>query len=122
MQFERWEVPLGLKYVTNFVKSILKCSGKVAASSDTFCRCNASEIFEINFLLICSSAVQQFDNDTRQILLDFVFETIHDGFYEELRHNSSFLNEENKFHNWYNGYTTIQFIKPTLRTLFMNIC
>ena len=66
----------------------------------------------LNLDLVKAEEIGEFDNDTRQALLDFAFETIHDGFFEELRHNSSFLNEENKFHNWYNGYTTIQFIKP----------
>ena len=66
----------------------------------------------LNHDLEKADEIGEFDNDTRQALLDFVFETIHDGFFEDIRHNSSFLNEENKFHNWYNGYTTIQFIKP----------
>ena len=66
----------------------------------------------LNHDLAKAEVIGEFDNDTSQVLLDFVFETIHDGFFEEIRHNSSFLNEENKFHNWYNGYTTIQFIKP----------
>ena len=66
----------------------------------------------LNSDLINAGKIGDLDNKTRHDLLDFVFQTIHDGFYEKLEHNSSFLKEENQYFNWYNGYSTIQFTIP----------
>ena len=73
----------------------------------------------LNLDLVNAEKIGELDNKTRNDLLDFVFQTIHDGFFEKLEHNSSFLQEENKYFNWYNGYSSIQFTVPgiTLITL-----
>ena len=66
----------------------------------------------LNTDLINAEKIGDLDNETRHDLLDFVFQTIHDGFFEKLEHNSTFLKEENQYFNWYNGYSTIQFTVP----------
>ena len=43
------------------------------------------------------------DNATRQMILNFAFQTIDDAHHNEIMKNLSKLEEEDRYHNWYHG-------------------
>merc|ERR1712029_958619 len=51
----------------------------------------------------------ELDDETRDELLTFALEAIEDEFYEEVMTNLSKIEGPEKYYNWYNGYTKIEY-------------
>ena len=103
--FKSWSMsPVSISMETLPISELLFPKVTVCPPKNTYTNLNTD--------LINAEKFGDLDNKTRHDLLDFVFQIIHDGFYENLEHNSSFLKEENQYFNWYNGYSTIQFTIP----------
>ena len=51
------------------------------------------------------------DNDTKKELIKTILQTLDFEMYKELRTNMSYILEENRFYNWYHGYSKISFPK-----------
>ena len=50
-----------------------------------------------------------FDEDTRNELLNFARDVIQDDFYNQMMTNLSKLHEENRYFNWYQGYSELKY-------------
>ena len=48
------------------------------------------------------------DNDTRQELANYAVELLHDQLYDDIKRNMSKLEDNDRFYNWYHGYTEIK--------------
>ena len=48
------------------------------------------------------------DNDTRQELANYAVELLYDHLYDDITRNASKLEENDRYYNWYHGYTLIQ--------------
>ena len=49
------------------------------------------------------------DNDTRQELAQYAVEMLYDHLYDNIIRNLSKLREKDRFYNWYQGYTELEF-------------
>ena len=49
------------------------------------------------------------DATTREDLLEFAKQTVHDSYFDEFMTNLSKLQDDDRSYNWYNGYTKIQY-------------
>ena len=47
------------------------------------------------------------DDEQRNMLVDYMLDLLHDSYYQELMVNVSFLQDEDRYYNWYKGYTMI---------------
>ena len=58
------------------------------------------------------------DNDTRQELTIYATELLYDHLYEDLIENMQMLEDNDRYYNWYHGYTEIKTPASTSRGLF----
>ena len=70
----------------------------VCPPKDTFTNLNFDLLLTKNLTI---------NNDTRSMFADYAFELLHDSFYSEIKENLSIINNDDRYFNWYHGYTEI---------------
>ena len=67
-----------------------------------------NSILNFNYDIIKSTEIQ-LNTSTRKQLLDYAFDTTQDIFWEEIMLNISKLEYPSRYHDWYHGYTRLQY-------------
>ena len=49
------------------------------------------------------------DNHTRNVLFEYALKTVQEAFYTEMMTNLSKVEDPNRYHGWYNGYTWLKY-------------
>ena len=70
----------------------------VCPPKDTFTNLNFDLLLTKNLTL---------NNDTRSMFADYAFELLHDSFYSEVIQNVSIISDEDRYYNWYHGFTRL---------------
>ena len=62
---------------------------------------------DLNYDLLMTEKMT-LDNDTRQELANYAVELLYDRLYDDIMRNMSKLEENDRYYNWYHGYTEIK--------------